>query len=149
ASKVERLSESSTADALVRAIDSLSADGPSSEATRIGDALDRVVDDFRGAPPTAVILLSDGVVTEGASLADAAQNLRSSNVLLLAVGIGSAKPPRDIELAGVLVDDVVYVNDVVSFQTQIKSIGLQDQPAKIVLRREGDSTPLAEESITL
>ena len=107
------------------------------------------VDDFRGAPPAAVILLSDGVVTEGASLSDAAQNLRSAGVPLLAVGIGSAKPPRDIELADVLVDDVVFVNDVVSLQAQIKATGLEGQPAKVTLRREGESTPLAELAIVL
>ena len=90
AGNVERLSENSNPDDLARAVDSLAADGPSSQATRIGDALLRVVDDFRGAPPAAVILLSDGVVTEGASLSDAAQNLRSAGVPLLAVGIGSA-----------------------------------------------------------
>jgi hypothetical protein len=149
ANNVERLSAGATTNDLAAAIDSLSADGASSQATRIGDALNRIVDDFRGAPPAAVILLSDGVVTEGASLAAAAQNLRSANVPLMAVGIGSAKAPRDIELADVLVDDVVYVNDVVSLQTQIKATGLQDQPAKIVLHRQGDTTPLAEESITL
>jgi hypothetical protein len=149
ANKVERLSAGATQDGLATAIDSLSTDGPSSQATRIGDALNQIVDGFRGAAPAAVILLSDGVVTEGASLSDAAQNMRGANVPLMAVGIGSAKPPHDVELTDVLVDDVVYVNDVVSLQTQIKATGLQDQPAKIVLHREGDTTPLAEESITL
>jgi von Willebrand factor type A domain len=149
AGNVERLSENSSTTDLAPAVDSLSADGPSSQATRIGDALLRVVDDFRGAPPAAVILLSDGVVTEGASLSDAAQNLRSAGVPLLAVGIGSAKPPRDVELTDVLVDDVVFVNDVVNFQAHIKATGLEGQPAKVVLRREGESTPLAELAVVL
>ena len=101
------------------------------------------------APPAAAILLSDGVVTEGVSLSEAAQNLRSAGVPLLAVGLGSAKPPRDIELTDVLVDDVVFVNDLVSLQAQIKATGLEGQPAKVMLRREGDSTPLTEASIIL
>lgn len=149
AGNVERLSENSSPADLTRALDSLTADGPASQATRIGDALLRVVGDFRGAPPAAAILLSDGVVTEGVSLSDAAQNLRSAGMPLLAVGIGSAKPPRDSEIADVLVDDVVFANDVVSFQAQIKATGLEGQPAKIVLHREGESTPLAEESVVL
>ena len=48
-----------------------------------------------------------------------------------------------------LVDEVVFVNDVVSFQVQIKATGLEGQPAKVVLRREGESTPLAELPIVL
>ena len=51
AGNVERLPERSSFADLSRAVDSLIADGPASQATRIGDALVRVVDDFRGAPP--------------------------------------------------------------------------------------------------
>jgi hypothetical protein len=149
AGNVERLSEGSSSTDLARAVDSLATDSPASQSTRIGDALQRIIDDFRGSPPAAAILLSDGVVTEGVSLSGAAQNLRSAGVPLLAVGIGSAKPPRDIELADVLVDDVVFVDDVVSFQTQIKATSLEGQQAKVTLRREGESTLLAELAVVL
>jgi hypothetical protein len=149
AGKVERLANAAGPSGLVSAIQSLSADSPSNQTTRIGDALLRVLDDFRGAPPAAVILLSDGVVTQGISLADAAQSVRSAGVPLLAVGIGSAKAPHDIELADVLVDDIVFVNDLVSLQAQIKATGLEGQSAKITLRREDASTPLMEQSIVL
>lgn len=149
AGSVERVSETLATADLARAVDSLTADGPASQATRIGDAIRRAVEDFRGAPPAAVVLLSDGVVTEGVSLSDAAQDLRSAGVPLLAVGIGSAKPPRDVELSDLLVDDVVFVNDVVSLQVQVKATGLEGQPAKVTLRREGESTPLSEMPIVL
>jgi hypothetical protein len=146
---VKRLPEYPSSADLARAVQSLTTDGPASQATRIGDALQRAVDDFRGSPPAAVILLSDGVVTQGVPLSDATQNLRAAGVPLLAVGLGSAKPPHDIELTDVLVDEVVFVNDVVSFQAQIKATGLDGQPAKVVLRRDGDSKPVAEASIVL
>ena len=127
----------------------LSADGAGSQATRLGDAVRRVLDDFRAAPPAALILLSDGVTTEGLPLADAAQQARRSGVPILAVGIGSGQPPRDIEVADVLVDDAVFVNDLVSVQVQVKATGLEGQSAKVTLRREGDDTVLAEEQIAL
>ncbi|HEX5472644.1 MAG TPA: VWA domain-containing protein [Lacipirellulaceae bacterium] len=149
AGDVVRLAPSGSPAELGRGIHDLSVTGSTSQATRIGDALLRALDDSRGAPPAAVILLSDGNVTQGISLADAADSLRSAGVPLLAVGIGSAKPPRDIELADVLVDEAVFVNDVVSLQAQIKATGLEGQPAKVVLRREGVSKPIAEKSIVL
>ena len=149
AGSVERISDRSGSANLAGSVNSLSADGPVSQATRIGDALVRAVEDFRGAPPAAVILFSDGVVTDGVSLSDAAQNLKSVGVPLLAVGIGSAKPARDIELTDVLVDDAVFMNDVVSIQAQVKASGLEGQPAKIVLRREGESALVAEQSVVL
>ena len=48
-----------------------------------------------------------------------------------------------------LVDDVVFVDDLVSLQVQIKASGLEGQSAKVTLRREGVATPLAEQTITL
>ena len=83
-----------------------------------------------------MILLSDGMLPRGFACRGRrkfAERRRS----LLAVGLGSAKPPHDIELADVLVDDVVFVNDLVSLQAQIKATGLEGQPAKVMLRREG------------
>lgn len=149
AAGIERNRNSADTAELVRAVRELSADGPESQATRLGEAVRHVLDDFRGTPPAAVILLSDGVTTEGVPLADAAQDARRKGVPLLAVGLGSDQPPRDIELADLLVDDVVFVNDLVSLQAQIKAAGLGGQPAQVTLQREGDSTPLAEQAITL
>jgi hypothetical protein len=146
AADVERLNNPA---ALIKSVRALSANGISSQSTRLGDALRRVLEDFRGAPPAAVILLSDGVVTAGASLADASQNLRSAGVPLFAIGLGNSKPPRDIELTDVLVDDVVFVNDSVNLQVQIKASGLEGQAAQVTLRREGAPELLAERAITL
>jgi hypothetical protein len=151
------LSDSHDERGLLRAVRELSADGPGSQATRLGDAVRRVLADFRGGPPAAVVLLTDGVSTEGVPLAAAAQDARRQAVPLVAVGLGSARAPRDIELADVLVDDAVFVNDPVSLQLQIKATGLEGQPAKVTLRRDdaidataaATSTVLAEETIAL
>ena len=106
----------------------------------------RVLDDFRGAPPAAIILFSDGVTTEGLPLADAAQEARRKGVPIFAIGLGRDAPPRDIEIADVLVDDVVFVNDSSAFKSQIKASGLEGQSAKITLRREGVGRPAGRAS---
>ncbi len=140
--------ESATSE-LSTAIRNLTADGPDSDATHLGEAIRRILDDFRGAPPAAIILFTDGVTTAGLPLADAAGEARAAGVPILAVGLGSGQPPRDIEVADVLVDDAVFVNDLVSLQIQIRATGLDGQPATVTLRREGDSSPLATENIAL
>ena len=146
---LERVPPSEDIAQLARVVHDLKTDGPDSNATRLGDGLQRMLDDFRGAPPAAVILLSDGVTTEGTPLADAAEQARRKGVPLFAVGLGRDSPPRDIELADVLVDDVVFANDLVSLQAQIKASGLAGQAARITLRREGVTEPLAEQTIAL
>jgi hypothetical protein len=142
---------------LVAAIRAVTMDGPDSQATRLGDAVRHVLDDFRAAPPAGVILFTDGVTTEGLPLADAAQEARQKGVPLLAVGLGRDDPPRDIELADVLVDDVVFVDDLVSFQIQVKATGLAGESAEVILRREdntttgaaGSASAVATETVTL
>jgi hypothetical protein len=136
---------------MARIVSELKADGADSQATRLGDAVRHVLGDFRGNPPAAIVLLTDGVITAGVPLSEAAQDARRAGVPLVAVGLGNDKPPRDVEVGDVLVDDAVFVGDVVSFQVQIKAGGLDGQSARVVLRRGDDPSgpPLAVQTITL
>ncbi len=101
----------------------------------MGDAVRRVLADFRGQPPAAIVLLSDGVTTAGVPLVAAAQDARRAAVPIMAVGLGSDERPRDIEVADMLVDDAAFVGDALSFQVQLKASGLGAQAANVVLRR--------------
>jgi hypothetical protein len=130
-------------------IQRLSSAGPGSQASRLGDAIRQALDDARAAPPAGVLLLSDGVVTAGASLAEAAEEARRRGVPILAVGLGSDRLPRDVELAEVLVDEAVFVDDLVSFTVRFRSTGLAGETARIVLHRDGEPAPLAEQAVTL
>jgi hypothetical protein len=144
----ERLAGTETTS-LSKAVTGLSADGSGSQATRLGDAVRQVLEDSRGTPPAAILLFTDGVVTEGASLADAAADARQHGAPLIAVGLGSDQGPHDIEVADVLVDDTVFIDDLVSFAVQIKATGLEGQTAAVVLRRDGESKSLSEQTVTL
>ncbi len=152
---IERTPSATDVVELIQSLREMSPSGATRNATRLGDAVRQVVDDSRGAPPVAIVLLTDGVATEGIPLAAAAEEARHAGVPLVAVGLGRAEPAKDIELADVLVDDAVFVDDVVSFQIQVKASGLDGQPAKVTLRREGiaDATggtsKVAEQTIAL
>ena len=106
----------------------------------------RVLSDSPTTPLAAIVLLTDGVVTDGLPLADAAQTARARGVPSLAVGIGSDRDPRDVQIADVLVDEAVFVDDLVAFDVQVRSTGLVGQAVQIVLRRDDDPTPLAEQT---
>ncbi|HVA51513.1 MAG TPA: VWA domain-containing protein [Pirellulales bacterium] len=119
------------------------------ESTRLGDGLGAVIDDLRGNPPSAVLVFSDGISTDGSTLADAAARARRKGVPLFTVALGSEMPVRDVELSDVLVDEVVFVDDVVNFEFKLSSTGLEGRQAKVVLRRKDDPAPLAETTVTL
>ncbi len=105
--------------------------------------------DLRGTPPAAIVLVTDGINTDGPSLAEAARQARHKGVPLFTVGLGSEQPVRDVELADLLVDEVVFVDDVVNFQFKLTATGLAGKTAKVVLREKDDPTVLAETNVTL
>ena len=73
--------------------------------------------------PSAIVLFSDGINTEGESLADAAAYARRKGVPLFTVGLGNEKPNRDLVVSDLLVDDVVFVDDMVNFEFKLTGHG--------------------------
>jgi hypothetical protein len=122
---------------------------PTGMATKLGDGLRTVLADLRGTPPAAVILLSDGVTTEGETLAEAAAQAGRKGVALYAIGLGSETPVRDVQLSDLLVDDVVFVNDLVSFDCKITSRGMEGRKVNVVLKDKATKQALATEQVTL
>lgn len=131
---------------LAAAIRRLEADASSS---RLGKCLRDVLEAQRGRPTSAVILLTDGIVTEGRTLSDAAEYARRKTIPLYAVGIGNDRAPRDLRLADLLVESEAFVNDLVHFDLKLAATGAAGQKVKVVLRRAGQSKALAEETVSI
>ncbi|MGZ3485516.1 MAG: VWA domain-containing protein [Isosphaeraceae bacterium] len=124
---------------IMPAADKLRAVQGTGSQSRLGDATRQVLTELRGAPPSAIVLLSDGQTTEGEPLAKAAELSARKGVPLFTIGLGSAEPARDLELTELLVDDVVFVDDAVRFQAKLLARGFQGQ--KVVVRlMERDAT---------
>ncbi len=89
---------------------------PTGKETRPYHAVQKVLNDFRGTPPPAIIVLSDGISSTGEldRLSRAAPLAKSKLVPIFPVGIGSEQPVRDLQLYDLLVDDVAFVNDPVN-----------------------------------
>ncbi|MBX3442674.1 MAG: VWA domain-containing protein [Planctomyces sp.] len=110
----------------------LRADGGS---TRLASALESVLEEFRGAPPAAVIVLSDGVSSEGPlqSLSAAAGGARDMAAPVWTVGVGSAQASPDLELADVRFDRVALVGDAVMFDVRLETSGTTGGTADVRL----------------
>ena len=76
-------------DEFPRRIDSLHYIGAEGQGTNLANALDRVIDDFSGIPLSGVVLLTDGGDTSDDVPLNQAEALRSMNVPLHIVGVGS------------------------------------------------------------
>ncbi|MFO0909282.1 MAG: VWA domain-containing protein [Isosphaeraceae bacterium] len=116
---------------------------PTGGQTRLGASLRQVLTELRGAPPSAVLLLSDGQTTDGEALPKSAELAARKGVPIYAVGLGSPDPARDVELTELLVDEVVFVDDLVRFQAKLLSRGFSGQDVTIRLRERpaGSTNP--------
>jgi hypothetical protein len=132
--------QSGTVDQLAANLSKLA---PTGESTRLGQGVRTVLNDLRGTPPTAIVILSDGINTEGDSLSDAASYARRKGVPLFTIALGSETPVHDLELSDLLVDDVVFVDDVVNFEFNLTATGYAGRTVEVTLHERGKDTPLA------
>ena len=116
---------------------------PTGESTRLGQGIRTVLNDLRGTPPTAIILLSDGINTEGDSLVRCRRLRPPQRRSAVHVALGSETPVHDLELSDLLVDDVVFVDDVVNFEFNLTTTGYAGRTVEITLHERGKDTALA------
>ncbi|MFI5459267.1 MAG: VWA domain-containing protein [Isosphaerales bacterium] len=126
--EVDRPDQVESAAKLLRAVE---AEGGQ---TRLGDGVRHILTELRGAPPSAIILFTDGQTTEGEPLSKASELAKRKGVPLYTIGLGSAEPAQDIELTELLVDDVVFVDDNVRFQAKLLARGLAGQKVTVRLK---------------
>ncbi len=131
---------------ILTAIEQLAADGAS---TRLGEGLRQVLNDLRGTPPAALVVLTDGINTAGEPLAEAAAYAQRKGVPLFAVALGNDEPLHDLRLHDLLVDEVVFVDDVVNFEFKLTATGYRGEQVQIALRADDDMAPLAETTVTV
>jgi hypothetical protein len=112
---------------------------PNGGQTRLGAGIRQVLTELRGAPPSAIVLLTDGQTTDGETLDKAAEFAARKGVPLYPIGLGSPEPARDLELTELLVEDVVFVDDLVRFQAKLLSRGFEGQDV-VVRLKERDAT---------
>ena len=131
---------------LVAELRELPADG---EFSRLGAGVRTVLADLRGTPPAAIVVLTDGITTEGESLGEAATYARAKGVPLFLVGLGTDQPLRDVKLTDLLVDDVVFVDDVVNFQATLVATGYAGRTVQVALKDKSTGKKLADTELTL
>jgi len=122
---------------------------PAGNETRLGDGLRNTLNSLRGSPPSAIVLLSDGVSTDGESLQTAAQYARQRSVPIYTVALGSTDPQLDLELHNVLVDETAFVGEPASFAFTLTGRGLTGKTARVQLRNESTGEVLASRDLTI
>lgn len=122
---------------------------PEVPSTRLGSAVQSIFRELRGTDPAAVILLTDGISTEGPPLSESANLAHRRGVPLWIIGLGDTRPLRNMKLADLLVEPVVFVDDLVPFECSVVATGLEGRRARLILREEGKKEVLAQTDVML
>jgi len=127
------LAEVNTPEDLEAALERLDEVEPTGDQSELGSGVRQVLTELRGAPPTAILFLTDAQTTRGESLSEVAALAGRKGVPIYPIGVGDDRPPLDLALSDLLVDDVVFVEDVVRFQGKLSSQGFEGEPITIRL----------------
>ena len=95
----------------------------------------QVLNDYRGSTLAAIVMLTDGVTTEGEDLVKASQYAARSGVPLFFVGIGDSRESRDLRLHDLQVEDTAYANDRLVFEGRLTAHGFGEARTVTVVAR--------------
>jgi hypothetical protein len=130
-------------------IESIHQAAPTGDSSRLGDSLRAAVESLLGSPVAAAVIYSDGITTDGKTLSETAAYCRRKAIPLFTVALGSQDPLRDVELADLLVEDVVFVDDLMTFDVRVTATGLKGQHVDVVLRDAKTAAELARKSLDI
>lgn len=134
--------EAESLSKVVAAIEKLAADG---NGTRPGPAVREVLEEFRGVPPAAIIVLTDGISSNGDAdrMSGAGELARQLSVPLLPVPVGSDQPALDLQAYDLLAEDVILLGDPAVFSFRVRSHGGGDRPVEAQLWTADGMQPVA------
>lgn len=88
--------------------------------SRLGSAIRDSIGLSRGQSVAAIVMFTDGINTDGISLADASLIAKERKMPLYFLGIGQPQQSPDLRIRDVLSDPVVFLGDSVSMQVLVE-----------------------------
>jgi len=124
----------------------LAAMSSSSEGTNLGGAIEQAVDRHNGQPIAGVVVLTDGASNLGPDPLEVARRMKERAIPLYTIGVGLPEPD-DVAVRGLVVQDVVFANDLVPIRVQVLSSGYEKRLTTLSVSLDG--TEVASKQIML
>ncbi len=74
---------------------------------------------------------------------------RRKGIPLFILGVGDERPPRDLRLSDLLVDEAVFVGDVVHFDFKLAGSGFDSEQVTVWLKQQGQNAVLAQQTLAV
>jgi hypothetical protein len=148
-SRAHRLKDATTRAEVppaLEAIHNLRAE-PHNDSSQLGTAVRQVLNDFRGSSLAAIVMLTDGVTTEGEDLVKVSKYAQQMGVPLFFVGIGDAQEVQDLSLHDLTGPDSAYVNDRLIFTVNLTAQGYNRLSVPVLLREKSTNKILDKKTV--
>ncbi len=119
---------------MVDQVRALQARDAAESGTQLGDAIDHGLRELPGEPPVAIVALTDGIVTGGQTLQQAAERARQLRIPLHLVCVGSDRLRPDIAVENLLVEEIVFPGDRLQVEATVHATGYAGKSVEAVLR---------------
>jgi uncharacterized membrane protein len=116
------------------------------ESTNLGGAIEQAVDRHSGQPIAGVVVVTDGASNLGPDPMEVARRMKERAIPLYTIGVGLPKPD-DVYVRGLVVQDVVFANDLVPLRVQVFSSGYEKRLTTLSVSLDG--TEMASKQIML
>lgn len=118
--------------------------------TRIGDAIQSIVEQERGTPLSGIVIITDGQSNSGIDPISAATMATAASVPIYAIGLGTPDDPINVRLVDVEAPKRVYPGDRFRITALVQASGLLGKKCTVQLRRRAagnssDSLAIEEE----
>jgi uncharacterized membrane protein len=102
-------------------------------STDLEKTLSTIADELAAAPVAGIVLVTDGADNHSANLDATAAQLRTRNIPVYAVGVGSSGIPRDIEVLRVTAPQKVLKDTVIEADVTVRATGYSGRRTRLVV----------------
>jgi hypothetical protein len=121
---------------------------PKSPATDLARAVRRALEEEGGRTVAAVIAITDGRANKGEGPKAVALELKDRGIPFYAIGIGDPTPPKNLELAELVVKERVYKNDPVEVDVGVRHHGYAGERVPVEVLIAPADAPDRTEALT-
>ena len=125
---------------------------PQGTSTRLGSAIQYVVNKEQGGPIAAIVVFTDGQSNSGLSVDRAIAAASNAGIPIFTVGVGGTSRPQNIAVATIEAPERVLPGDKFQVKALIKSFGLEGRTARVQLisvDEKETEAPIVEEETNI
>ena len=125
---------------------------PQGTSTRLGSAIQYVVNKEQGGPIAGIVVFTDGQSNSGLSVDRAIAAASNAGIPIFTVGVGGTSRPQNIAVATIEAPERVLPGDKFQVKALIKSFGLEGRTARVQLisvDEKETEAPIVEEETNI